>query len=182
MNTPQIRLTVITRVYPHRCSRPRKAYENRTSPLLYGFGERVLVFDTETRDEPGQRLLFGSFQIREADRLVHRGLIMGDECDAKEKRILRAFAAEHQIQLYSREDFVTLLMAEVAELGTTCIAYNLPWDLSRLAVRWRQPRGDDGSFKLHLSYNSFKPHVRVTHIARNKAFISMLPSVERKRR
>ena len=45
------------------------------------YGERVLVFDTETTTDAAQRLLFGFFRLYERDRLILEGIIVADTLD-----------------------------------------------------------------------------------------------------
>ena len=56
----------------------RRAGRRRTAPVPWRpqpYGQRVLVFDTETTTDAAQRLLYGLFRIYDRDRLVQEGLI-----------------------------------------------------------------------------------------------------------
>ncbi len=57
------------------------------------YGERVLVFDTETTTDAAQRLLFGFFRLYERDRLILEGLIVADILDYEQMTTLTEYAA-----------------------------------------------------------------------------------------
>jgi hypothetical protein len=117
--------------------------------------ELVLVFDTETRVDHAQALLFGSYQIREAaGKLRQEGLIHG-ELDADEMAILRRYVAEHDsrtgghLRLHSRRSFLRQVFWPIAyKAHARVVGFNLPFDLSRLAWGWRRAR--NGGFTLQL--------------------------------
>jgi hypothetical protein len=123
MNDSVLRLPIATRVFTVQAQPPPKWDAPKPLVLPRTIGQRLMIHDHETRDEPGQRLLFGSFQIRDFGELVEGGigLIVGDACPAKGRRILEAFAEQHGIQLLTRDEFALLFLAEVWEIGTTSV-------------------------------------------------------------
>jgi len=107
----------------------------------------VVVFDTETRTDVSQRLLFGSYRVyAPTGRLVEEGLIAADDLSDAEQGILqrcRALSLEHRrLRLLSRHEFVErILWGVVYRARSTLVGFNLFYDESRLALGWRPARG-----------------------------------------
>ena len=74
---------------------PRKKAKPPWRPQPYG--QRVLVFDTETTTDAAQRLLFGFFRLYEHDRLILEGLIVADVLDYEQMTTLAEYAARCQV-------------------------------------------------------------------------------------
>lgn len=134
-----------------RRSRKRKAAKVPWRPQRYG--ERVLVFDTETTTDAAQRLLFGFFRLYERDRLILEGLIVSDALDYGQMTTLAAYAARCRLPIYRRERFVEeIFYPEVYVLGTLCVGFNLPFDLTRIAIHAGSGRGENRrKFRVMLS-------------------------------
>jgi hypothetical protein len=142
-------------------------------------GERLLILDIETRDETAQRMLFGSFQVRDFGDLVHRGLIVGDTCPTKGRRVLERFGAENDMPILTRDDFGALFLAEVWEIGTTSITFNAPFDHSRIACGWTPGIGRHrGAFHFSLSRNTYYPRLRIESLDSRKQFMELTPSLK----
>jgi hypothetical protein len=183
-----------------RADRREAALETRVAVRAYAPRERerrtrkrlkppelVLVFDTETRVDHAQALLFGSYQIREAaGKLRQEGLIHG-ELDADEMATLRRYVAEHDsrtgghLRLHSRRSFLRQVFWPIAyKARARVVGFNLPFDLSRLAYDWRRAR--NGGFTL-LMFESvdaagrvwpdrYRPAIRVKALDSKRNFIS----------
>jgi len=143
------------------------------------FGERVLVFDTETSLDPSQRCLVGAYRLsrwngRSYD-LVEDGLVQGDGLDRNEGRCLARYAETHGLPLLSRAEFCTLLIREGYDLGTLIVGFNLPFDLCAIAVprmrygkkrrvRWKSGWGQGRGrwrrgFRVHLLPTIYEPRL-----------------------
>ncbi|HLY23525.1 MAG TPA: hypothetical protein VKT83_13760 [bacterium] len=143
-------------------------------------GGRVLVLDTETTTDQYQNLLFGAFHIYEHKNgryhLVHKGLILGDVLTQLQTDAIGSFARDNNYKIYSRYELVRhVFFPEVYEAGTLCVGFNLPFDLSRLAVRavpgrkrWR------GGFTLYLVDSKWFPGIHVKSIDNKRAFIEFV--------
>jgi hypothetical protein len=181
VNAPVLRLPIATRVFTAQAKTPPKWDAPKPLVLPRAIGQRLIIHDHETRDEPAQRLLFGSFQIRDFGELVEggTGLIVGDACPAKGRRILEAFATEHQLQLLTRDEFALLFLAEAWEIGTTSVTFNAPWDHSRFACGWTAGEGKHrGAFTFSLSRNTFHPRLRIEALDSRKQFMEFTPSIK----
>jgi hypothetical protein len=60
--------------------------------------EEIIVFDTETRTDEAQSLLFGSYRVYIAGDFVEEGLFYPEDITAKELRVLKRYARTHTPQ------------------------------------------------------------------------------------
>jgi hypothetical protein len=146
----------------------------RTTP-----SDWVLVFDCETRTTPDQRLRFGGYQLRYKGEISERGAFYEpDVLTEDELTILRQFKAEEEsnsdgerIRLRTRAEFVDEVFYQSGQaVGAQIVGFNLPFDLSRLAIRHASARRSmKGGFSLTLSENW--PPVVVKHLSQRAALI-----------
>lgn len=146
----------------------------RSQPL----GERVLVVDTETTTDRFQNLLVGYYELYQHAAAhyerIESGLIAGDVLKREQTKIIQAYADRNGLHVSSRAAFVRgIFLPEVHRLGTLCVGFNLPFDLSRLAVRSVPSRGrNQGGFTLYLTRDLNQPSIRVKALDSTRAFIS----------
>src|SRR5271170_6962820 len=122
----------------------------RTAP-----SDWVLVFDCETRTSPDQRLRFGGYQLRYKGEIWESGAFYEpDVLSEGELAILRQAVDDERsnsdgarICLRTRAEFVDEVFYRSAyAVGAQIVGFNLPFDLSRLAIRhaparsWTFPR------------------------------------------
>jgi hypothetical protein len=141
------------------------------------YGQRVIVWDTETTTDCAQRLLFGFFRLYENDRLVGEGMIVADVLDYEQMIAVQEYATRHRLPIYSRERFVeTVFYPEVYELGTLCVGFNLPFDLARIAVHAGCGRGKNRrKFRIVLSRRLRWHDLRIESASGRAAFIGFVP-------
>lgn len=127
------RLPIIVRAY---APSPRvKAPSGKRSPNRRDASEWTLVFDTETTTDAAQRLRFGTFQVREGAELRDVGIFFDSHLPADELSVLHEHAAEHKLRLLSRAEFVEEVFFGIAyDYRATIVGFNLPFDISRLAI------------------------------------------------
>ena len=134
-----------------------------------------LTFDCETTTDASQRLRFGAYQLRKGEKLIEAGLFyeLGG-ISASEAAHLRAFAKREKLMIRTREQFVDdMLYKRAYQLRARIIGFNLPFDISRLAIAHGPARGSMyGGFTFTLSGQKIWPHIRVKHISRRCAFIN----------
>lgn len=164
-----------------------------------GWPRHVLLFDTETTIDPSQRLLYGMYRLGEwmPDRggglrlaILEEGVFSADDLpdrDPTAYAIIREFAANttadvepgepQEFQVMSRAEFAEKLLFGVGYQGRTpIVGFNLPFDLSRVAVgasATRPRRGRRkmaGGWSLELvrrpdgSPHPFRPRIAIRHI------------------
>jgi len=139
----------------------------------------VLVYDCETRTAPDQRLRFGTYQLRYKGQIWERGAFYEPEVlTPDELAILRKVMAEEEansdgerVRLLTRTAFVhDVFYGSGYAVGAQIVGFNLPFDLSRLAIRHASARRSmRGGFSLTLSEDW--PPVAVKHLSQRAALI-----------
>ncbi|WP_159012841.1 DNA polymerase domain-containing protein [Acidisoma sp. S159] len=143
----------------------------------------TLVFDTETTTNAGQALRFGAYQLRNGDSLDEKGIFFDPEgVTSEEMGVLRQHAEREGLTLRDRSSFVDDIFFERAyKLRAAIVGFNLPFDISRLAISHgsaRTPGSSEsaavmqGGFTFRLSRQKIYPNVRIKHLSRKAALIS----------
>jgi hypothetical protein len=160
---------IAVRAYTYKSSK-QSQWKTSIPPFVHN---RVLVFDTETRDDHFQNLTFGSFKIYDSGFLQHKGLFYDPlTVNEKEKHILEDYAKTYNIHLYTRNQFIVrVFYRQIYRLKTLCIGFNLPFDLSRLALKAVKSRKKyAGGFTFTLSENRNFPPLIVKQTGNRKKF------------
>ena len=131
--------------------------------------EYTLVFDCETTIDELQSLTFGAFRFCKLKangtyECVQEGLFYADDMAETDPpgiptlrrycETVRAEAREGcptRIELYSRAEFVEQVFWPAIEAGAAVVGFNLPFDLSRIAVDCRKARRRNDGWSLVLS-------------------------------
>jgi hypothetical protein len=141
----------------------------------------VLVFDCETKITPDQRLRFGAYQVRYKGRLWERGVF--HDADALYpgdlEKLQNFMLAERpgddgeRIFVRTREAFVEeVFYRQAFDVGAQVVGFNLPFDLSRIAVRHVNARGSmKGGFSLILTEDKRRPKVAIKHLSARTSLI-----------
>jgi hypothetical protein len=144
----------------------------------------MLVFDTATRVDATQRLLFGSYQFWVDDRCLEENLFCGDDLSQEEHQLLEGYAATHnavsgdrtgRLRCLSRHEFAERLFRYAYRTRDILVGFNLPFDFSRAACHFGNARGRfRGGFSLGLwrfqdqtgrsRVNQFRPRICVKHL------------------
>ena len=136
--------------------------------------EWALVFDTETTTDPGQALRFGTYQVRKSGELHEEGIFFDPEgVTNAELEALREYANNHELQLLSRDQFADDVFYRIGYFFRgTIIGFNLPFDISRIAIAHNSARGEmRGGFTFRISRRKSYPHLRVKHVSARSAFM-----------
>lgn len=141
----------------------------------------VLTFDCETAVTPDQKLKFGNYQLRHKGRLFERGIFY--EADALLPEELAVLRTHHdndipsedgeKITFLARHEFVEqVFFAKGYNIGAQFVGFNLPFDISRLAVRHTDARDSmKGGFSFVLIDDKKWPTVSVKHLSQRTSFI-----------
>jgi hypothetical protein len=141
----------------------------------------ALVFDTETDTDAGQGLRFGTYQLRKADELREAGIFYDPEgVRAEELEMLRAYARERELELLSRDQFADQIFYRFGYfLRATIIGFNLPFDISRIAIAHNSARGEiRGGFTFKISDRKSFPYVQVKHRSVRSSFIRFAQAMQ----
>jgi hypothetical protein len=141
----------------------------------------VLVFDCETRTTPDQRLRFGTYQLRNKGRLFERGALYEPEVlSVEDLALLSQVVAEEaetsdgeRVRLLTRDQFVAeVLYGSGRDVGAQIVGFNLPFDISRLAIDHDSARRSmRGGFTFKLSEKEGRANVAVKHLSQKAALI-----------
>ena len=180
-------LPLAVRVYPAPAA-SRRAPDRRVWPRP----DLVLVFDTETRTDASQRLTFGSYRCFIRGRCMEEGLFYADDLPDADLAVLTRYVRTHaaevddegvrRLQLLTRREFVDKLYEVAYQARGLLVGFNLPFDLSRVAVNVVPARDRfAGGFALELwAYrgadarsraNPHRPRVGIKHIDSKRALI-----------
>ncbi len=135
--------------------------------------EWTLIFDCETTIDAVQRVRFGFFQVRRLDELDREGLFFDPESvTVAEESILREYAQARGVELIDVKEFRAILLKYGYTRLGTIVGFNLPFDISRIAVSHSEARRSmRGGYSFVLSADSEDPRVRVKHLSPRAAII-----------
>jgi hypothetical protein len=147
--------------------------------------EWVLAFDTETWPDAAQNMRIGTFQLRQRGRLRDKGIFYNpDEVRDFELEVLQREAGKHGCRLITVTEFREGTLFDAAyKTDATIVGFNLPFDISRLAIKHgstrtivRKDKSKDrsmvGGFTFKLSDVEGRPNIRVRPLSRRSAFIN----------
>jgi hypothetical protein len=160
-------------VLPSDASKQGKPPKSLRSQNLWP--DYALVLDTETTLDLEQSLTFGVWrfcQLQGTEYVaIQEGIFYRDGLARKDIQIIRAYVqkhfadglakgAERELTVLPRAEFVERVFWESVRAGALIVGFNLPFDISRIAVRWTAAR--NGGFSFVLS-NLSKKQVRNIH-------------------
>jgi hypothetical protein len=186
-----MKLDFFTRVHTINPTRSKKS---KDEVPISKWPECILAFDTETTEDIEQNLEFGCYRFCELTDQGYdtreEGIIFADNLNMSARSVIDRYAARHgaevagdvppQLIVRSRTDFVENVLWPVLRQGGALVAFNLGFDLSRIATHWYGSR-DGSSFTFYLSQywskkfkkyepNRFRPNIRRTSIDSKKSF------------
>lgn len=138
----------------------------------------LLVFDTETTIDAAQRLRVGCVLVLHRGEPVEEALFYEHVSD-DELELLRGYAADRELALLTIDEFRERFFQIAYRLRGTVVGFNLPFDLTRLALDWSPARGAFyGGWSLTLwnrkdgqGENRFRPHLRLKSLNNRAALI-----------
>lgn len=132
-----------------------------------------LVFDTETTICPAQTLRVGSYQVRERNRLDEEGLFYDPETlSDKDRYVLENYTTSCGLRLITVEQFRRLFINLGYKRNATIVGFNLPFDISRIALKHGAARGHmRGGYTFLLLPYTDQPAVRIKHLSARASLI-----------
>lgn len=134
----------------------------------------ALIFDCETTTDAAQRLRVGFYQVRKFSGLEREGIFYDPEAiTVADLETISRFAATHGLELLTVAEFRTEIFLKVGyDLRANIVGFNLPFDLSRIAIDQGPARGAmRGGFTFNLTADNSDPNVRVKHLSARAALI-----------
>ncbi len=160
--------------------------------------EYALVFDTETTLDPReQALLFGFYRVcrlqGDSYQCVEEGVLYPDDLSPKHMTLIKRYVRnsksevvssdyDESIHLYSRSEFAEKVFFNAVRTRSLIVAFNAPWDISRLSIDYKTARNRAWSLVLaqrvsrktgQVEANPERPRVRVTSKDSKSAFFSL---------
>jgi DNA polymerase type B, organellar and viral len=150
-------------VRAHTPVRKKKEWNRWWSQKWPGY---CLAFDTETAVDTSQKLNFGCYRrcqlVRNKYLCIEEGLFYSDDLPQSDLNVLKTyrgngkttaniewFPSRTTLQLMTRSSFISRVFWPAIRRGDLLVGFNLPFDLSRLAVR--SANGRKSSWSLVLS-------------------------------
>jgi hypothetical protein len=171
-------LPIAVRVFPDW---PREDWGFDRSDRKWRLPEAWVVFDTEAETDHIQRFTFGSFRFIKHRECLAQSLFMADDLAPADRRVLKAFVAlPHQVQgpspkLLRQEQFLVKLFDLGYRARCLVVAFNFPFDISRLAFKSGKARKRfSGGFSLYFwqyegGRNKYRPNICIKHIDSKRA-------------
>ena len=168
--------------------KPRRDGEGK---LADKWANYALVFDCETTTDIRQHLnfLWWRFCERKQDTYVcqQEGLVYADALDAESIALINKYAkgrkadvedgCPEDILVQSRTEFVDGEFWTAVQAGAVVVCFNAPFDLSRLALEYREARKKNSGWSMVLwryegKPDKLKPKLRIKPKDSRSAFIS----------
>jgi hypothetical protein len=182
-----------------RAHAPAPSKDPWQRPDVAKWPHSVLIFDTETTIDPTQVLTFGSFRRYEFKqteyRCVEEGLFFADDLRRVDRKVLDRYVAnplnvpatetyppQLKLKLVSRNAFLRQFFWGAVRRGDLIVGFNLPFDLSRLAVKFANARRSGWSLALserksrktgQTEIDIERPRIVITSINSKTAFFKL---------
>jgi hypothetical protein len=181
-------LKLAIRVYPEPPSDDREREKLR----FWRRPHQMFVFDTECKIGTAQSLTVACYRYYERGICLEEGLFFGDDLPRADRAKLEAYVKTHaaatdlrrgapELRLLSRRAFLEKLYAAGFDGRGLIVGFNLPFDLSRLAVDSGNAKDKRfaGGFSLVLwdwvdetgkrRINKYRPRIAIKHIDSKRA-------------
>ena len=164
---------VALRCYLYRDTAPRDDTDLGEQRRIFMHNKSiVLVFDTETTIDEYQNLLFGSCGIWVNGRPTKFYLFHADDLNESDIAVITGYAAQKGYEVLSRKEFVEkVFYPKVYRERAQCIGFNLPFDLSRLAIKYTRSRRYRSGFSLKLAEGIEYTRIVIDSLNSKAAFI-----------
>jgi hypothetical protein len=151
----------------------------------------ILAFDTESRTTVDQSLTFGVWRLCKLNgqnyEVIEEGIFHADDLPAKDLKVLKAYmetavsdvrSFPPRFPIYSRTKFMKkVFWRTLKKHGTMVVGYNLGYDLTRIALDWKE--GNKGEWSLVMMQyadgkeNCNYPRILITPIDSKKQIIKL---------
>ena len=161
---------------PETGKRGKKKTRRKIEPI--GPESVSLIFDVETTVDPAMRARVGFYQLRIDDRLDEEALIYDPrEAFPGDTDAVIAFAASRGMAPPITFDAFRLRLLSLYDAGGQIIGFNLPFDLSRIAIgcapakstKWN--KAFRGGHSLALSDSDYRPRIQIKHLSPRAALM-----------
>ncbi|MBB36984.1 MAG: hypothetical protein CME88_16940 [Hirschia sp.] len=173
--------TAYLRVYTEKPRNSDNAETSNGGNRMDSPSDWTLVFDCETTVDAAQTLRVGFFQARKGSELVREGIFYEPATlTASEIEAVRAYAGRNELDCITLHEFQLRVFMRLAyEARATVVGFNLPFDLSRVALSAGEARGGmRGGFSFNLMHSKRFAPVRVKHLSSTASLIDFATPAE----
>jgi len=140
-----------------------------------------LAFDTETRTDDSKDLVFGSCGIWINKKLEKIYVFYNDNLKKSDVKKIQEFFAKNNHVAMTRAEFVDkIFYPYVFKARAKCIGFNLPFDLSRLAISHTYSKKHHNGFSFTLSNNIRNPNIVIKSLDSKSHFIEFTKPFRKK--
>lgn len=175
MNPEPIEIALRAYVPPRKLNRQSQDATREERP--------VLVIDTETTEDEYQNLLFGSCGIWVSGYLHRFILLYAPSLPEKDIDTLQKFSQTHNaenvpIEVISVKKFInTIFFPWLIDNQALSVGFNLPFDLSRLAIRYGYGRSKwKNGFTFWLTEDTKRPGIHIRSLDSVRSFFALAPT------
>lgn len=150
-------------------------------------GSTVLVFNSQTTQDRYQNLIIGTCGVWINDKLQKFCLFNDDSATVSKMEKIKLHVSKLNlpddctVHVMSRNEFITKIFYPHVYLGRAkCIGFDLPFEISRLAIHYGKARNMQNAFSLKLSGNLFNPNIRIKNINGNASFVQFAAPIRKK--
>jgi hypothetical protein len=146
-------LPIAVRAYPISQNTEAKLSRKKGSTCP----DAMFVFDTETRTDATQRLMFGSYRFLRSGKCLEEGIFHADDISGSEREVLGKYISRHSahtiedgnpnLLLLTKREFLEKLYRAAYKGRCLVVGFNLPFDLSRLAYDAGKARSSSRALK-----------------------------------
>jgi hypothetical protein len=143
-----------------------------------------LIIDTETTIDRYQNLTFGAclIQTKTSAGFKEEWFLFYGNISKDEINLIKQYGKEHKIKVMPVREFVDKVFFQYAfRMRCEVIGFNLPFDLSRLAIDFGVARNTEEAFSLKLSEDKRYPRIRIQSIDQKRSFITFTTPLRTKR-
>src|ERR1039458_5693088 len=115
--------------------------------------EHALIFHCKTTADEKQDLLFGAYicaQLKDAQFVAKESGLFHRGGHPEELRVLKRFVKDSVYELGTAEDFRRKVFLKYLKAGALIVAYNAPFEISRIAIKRNKSRKRRRAFSFYF--------------------------------
>jgi hypothetical protein len=115
--------------------------------------EHALIFHCATTNDEKQDLLFGAYinaHLKDAQFIADEIGLFYRDGHSEELRVLKRFAKDSAIELGNIEEFRRKVFLKYLKAGGLIVAYDTPFEISRIAVKWNKSTKQRHAFSFYF--------------------------------
>jgi hypothetical protein len=168
-------LAIVLRAYAESEAKSGEGKNYPKIPMTYS--NYAVVFDTETKTDPSQQLRIGTYRVYKGTELIKQGLFYDPlSINSLEMRTINDWGFARKMDIISVPEFIETIVYKYGyDYFGTIIGFNLPFDISRIAINHASAKANNkypkmrGGFTFQLIADPRRPWLQVKYLNRNSA-------------